>query len=494
VQPNPEVRQLAAARLPDDSISDIPQFIAIAREVPEFAGMYFNDDGRLTIALTALDRRAAAEGAVRSRIGNHETQAGRRDSRNIAFDSKLVKYSFLELARYKTVLRRSLTIRGVATIDANEVLNRVEVGLADPTAEESVRALADSLGITAEVLSFREAGYPQHDVLITGSTSGAYGSAVVEAGWRVSISSGGGQCTIGPTGIRGTNGDSVFITASHCTPSKWAYDGSTARQPDGTSTMIGTEILDPAAASCNFGLTTCRDSDAALFTATKPIRFGKIVRTADSVSCESCHSSFVVDSSLTITSTLSYVVSNEIIHKIGQTSGWTYGAVEATCVNYTWPVWPFDDETKCSDRIDMNSETGDSGGPAFSVVSGTNVQLRGINIGHDPVTSDAYISNLGQIAIDLGHLSYYDPGAPWVSITGPSEVPMGGWCSWQSAVTKGIPPFTYSWSGLLTGTGGAVSGAVYSSGTLQLTVTDFLGRQGNAYFNVTVAQVPPLCD
>ena len=226
-----------------------------------------------------------------------------------------------------------------------------------------------------------------------------------------------------------------------------------------------------------------------------PIRFGKIVRTADSVDCESCHSSLDVDSALTITSTLSYVISNETIHKIGQTSGWTYGAVEATCVDFAWPVYPFDDETKCSDRIDLNSEPGDSGGPAFSVVSGTNVQLRGIDIGHDPVTSDAYISNLGQIAIDLGHVTYYDRGTPSASIEGPTEAPgMGIQCTWQSYVTNGIPPYTYSWSGLLSGSSGAVSGPIYSSGTLYPAVTDYFGRTGYASIGVTVVPGPPLCE
>jgi hypothetical protein len=487
----------ALANLPADSIQDVPEMVAIAREVPTFAGMYFDDQGRLVIAMTDASRRVDAERLVRPQLGSHETKAGKRTGATVQVVTKSVQYSFLELARYKTVMHRAFRIRGVATLDANEKLNRVEIGLADPTVQPLVLALADSLGIPPNALTFSAAGYPRPSVdSITGPTSAVYGQTVVESGWRITLPD--GECTVGPTGIRGTDGDSVFLTNSHCTSDKWGFDGDTVRQPHINATVIGWEILDPESESCNFGASECRDSDAALFTASTPIRFGKIVRTADSSNCESCQASREVDastSSLTITSTLSYVVSDEIIHKIGKKSGWTYGAVEQTCVDFTIPGWPFDDETKCSDRVDYNSEGGDSGAPVFSVVSGTNVQLRGINFAHDPITSDAYMSNLGQIAIDLGHITYYDRGAPSVTIDGPTEVPgMGIQCSWQSNVTNGIPPYTYSWSGLLSGSGGAVSGPIYSGGTLYVTVTDFWGRQGNSSINVSVVQGPPLCE
>jgi len=116
------------------------------------------------------------------------------------------------------------------------------------------------------------------------------------------------------------------------------------------------------------------------------------------------------------------------------------------------------------------------------------------HIGH--ILSDGYISNLNQIGIDLGQLTYYDRGAPTVAIQGPTQVPgMGIQCSWQSQVISGgIPPYTYSWSGLLSGSGGAVSGPIYSSGTLYLTVTDFWGRQGSSSLGVTVVQMPPSCE
>jgi hypothetical protein len=396
-------------------------------------------------------------------------------------------------------LGRALAIRGVASIDANEEQNRVRIGLADPTVQSRVRTLADSLRIPQGVLVFAVAGYPKPDVdTITGYISALYGDPVVEGGWKIEIV-GGGSCTLGAAAIRGTDGDSVFVTASHCTAEEWEYDGASARQPKTNGHTIGTEILDPDADSCNFGATTCRDSDAALFTASVPIRFGKIVRTADSTGSEDFSGSLVVDSivpSLTITSSAGTVISGEILHKIGKTTGWTYGEVEATCVDFAWPVWPFDDEVKCSDRVDYNSDPGDSGGPVFSLLSGTNVRLRGIHVGGDPITTDGYISNLNQIGIDLGQLTYYDRGAPSVAIQGPTQVPgMGIQCSWQShVVSGGIPPYTYSWSGLLSGSGGAVSGPIYSSGTLYLTVTDFWGRQGSSSLGVTVVQMPPSCE
>jgi len=225
-----------------------------------------------------------------------------------------------------------------------------------------------------------------------------------------------------------------------------------------------------------------------------------LTRTTDSIDCEECYGSLDVDStttSLTITSTLSYVISDESIHKIGKTTGWSYGNVEATCVDVGSAFLPGGDIVLCSDRIDYNAEDGDSGGPAFSVISGTNVQLRGIHWGSDPVTSDGYISNLGQIQIDLGGLTYYDPGSPSVTISGPTQVPGGGvQCTWEANVFDGVRPYTYTWSGLLSGSGSdaGITGPVYNSGTLYVTVTDFFGRQAFGNIGVTVVQGPPVCD
>lgn len=147
IRPEPSEPVYSLADLPEDSIKDVPEVVAIARQVPSFAGMYFDDQGRLVVAMTDVNQRGLVEPLLRQQLGIHETRAGQRAGPTVAVVTRQVQYSFLELARFKTALGRAFAIRGVATLDANEEQNRVRIGLADPTVQSRVRALADSLRI-----------------------------------------------------------------------------------------------------------------------------------------------------------------------------------------------------------------------------------------------------------------------------------------------------------------------------------------------------------
>ena len=76
-------------------------------------------------------------------------------------------------------------------------------------------------------------------------------------------------------------------------------------------------------------------------------------------------------------------------------------------------------------------------------------------------------------------LSIFCTPDPVASITGPSTVPVGE-CSWGASVSKGVPPFTYSWSGIGSGSNAVVDAYVSSSGWLYLAVTDDIGHTDNA--------------
>jgi len=145
MKPEPSEPAYSLADLPEDSIKDVPELVAVARQVPSFAGMYFDDQGRLVVAMTDVNQRGLLEPLLRQQLGIHETRAGQRAGATVAVVTRQVQYSFLELARFKTALGRAFAIRGVAALDANEERNRVEIGLADPAVESRVRVLADSL-------------------------------------------------------------------------------------------------------------------------------------------------------------------------------------------------------------------------------------------------------------------------------------------------------------------------------------------------------------
>lgn len=70
--------------------------------------------------------------------------------------------------------------------------------------------------------------------------------------------------------------------------------------------------------------------------------------------------------------------------------------------------------------------------------------------------------------------------APYgVSISPPYAVMDYETNTWTASITAGssVGPYTYSWSGVLSGSGSSVTGSISSSGNLNLTITDSHGLQ-----------------
>ena len=259
---------------------------------------------------------------------------------------------------------------------------------------------------------------------------------------------------------------------------------------------IGRETIDPTPWACSpQGL--CRNADAALASAAIPIQLGTIARPAQSSGCEACAVPTDIDANnptLIITSRWNSVVENETLHKIGFTTGWTYGVVEDKCTNRTLG----DGITRlCADRVDYSTNEGDSGGPVFALKGDGTIELRGITFGRAEYPGDNYdglMSNLGQIENDLGPLTVFDPGSASVTILGPTEVRTGDECRWDAVITGGLAPFSdVQWSGAISASGGSIYATPSASGQIQALVTDRLGRPSSAVINVQLSPNFPHC-
>lgn len=80
-----------------------------------------------------------------------------------------------------------------------------------------------------------------------------------------------------------------------------------------------------------------------------------------------------------------------------------------------------------------------------------------------------------------------------VEILGPSEAETYSYCNWSQTISNGVPPFTYAWDGLVSGSGTTASATVTTSGWVELTVTDGTSRQASDYLYVNVSPSGPPC-
>jgi len=77
------------------------------------------------------------------------------------------------------------------------------------------------------------------------------------------------------------------------------------------------------------------------------------------------------------------------------------------------------------------------------------------------------------------------------TVSGPGVMTVGDTETWSASITSphiGYPPYTYAWSGVLSGSGSSISGSPSSTGFLYLTVTDALGYQSSTQLYVSVCQ------
>jgi hypothetical protein len=226
----------------------------------------------------------------------------------------------------------------------------------------------------------------------------------------------GGYCTLGIVADRGAVRG--LVTASHCSTNQWNIDYSGASQPT-PARPVATEHTDPTGWACGFlNLRECRGSDASFYSIASEIQShrGLIAQTQSSAgpgagngtrAIDGNRPYFIVDA---VDNNDSY--SGQYVHKVGNTSGWTWGQLTNTCVDHLNNNNAPGDilVTTCTYEATYTNVDGDSGGPVFTFYgdgynqSADIVKLLGINLGN-LAGGDAVFSKWGRVAADLGSLN-----------------------------------------------------------------------------------------
>jgi hypothetical protein len=413
MSPRPVVRALAAGSLllaaacadqnepaapagPAESAvrSDLQQPLAgpnaLARAVPGFGGFFYDAAGTPTMYLTSAGRRADAERALSPYLLTAGITAGR-------IQVKPGRFSWAELERMQTaVTAEALGQAGAVYVDADEATNRITIGV-ERGRGAAVQAALGRLGLPAGAAAVVETD-PVTFAVAAGPTL-QQRVRPIEGGIQINFP--GFLCTLGFSANDGTQRS--FITNSHCTNVQGGVNQTPYWQPleSVDAVKIGTEVEDPtyrAIAGCPSGR-LCRRADASRArynVAASKVAFGKIAKT-----------NRPAKSALTITGQFSITaegeaVAGQTVNKVGRTTGWSQGAVTATCVNTN--VSGSNLTELCQDFVNAAVGAGDSGSPVFAITSGTNVRLLGILWGGSGSLSYVF-SPLSNIESELGPLT-----------------------------------------------------------------------------------------
>jgi hypothetical protein len=354
------------------------EFVRIAREVPGFGGLYFDESGALNIVVAGDAQQMSARdlGARLAGLG-------------VSLDAQPVRmqpgrYDFIQLNSMHRAVAEVLGLAGVVYTDADERANRVRVGVENQAAAASVERALAMMGIPREAVVISETD-PIEPLQTLQSRVRPIGGGLQI--WRFIPPGSASTCTLG-FNVRAPNRPNVqgFVTNSHCTEQRGVVTGTQWSQKELALPVeyVAIERHDPPffqGGACPAGR-NCRYSDAAGAQYTVPPAeqaFGHIYRTT--APSQHTPGPLTIDQSnpmWTIVSETAFPTVGQTLHKTGRTTGWLVGPVLQTCIN-TNVSGAGDITMLCQDRVEATAAGGDSGSPVFARYGETgNVSLTGI--------------------------------------------------------------------------------------------------------------------
>src|SRR3954451_2603952 len=137
----------AEARIAGLASDDFSETVSgrLARQVPEFGGVFIDTDGALTAYITHGRRAAAARKALTS-----EWLKTGRPIRRVKILAG--RFSFSQLWQWHTALRSTFNTPGVVVSELDERNNQLRVGITDPQARSAVERAVTQAGVPAKAV------------------------------------------------------------------------------------------------------------------------------------------------------------------------------------------------------------------------------------------------------------------------------------------------------------------------------------------------------
>jgi len=372
------------------------QLLDLAAAYPGFGGLFVDQSGKLNVYLTDAAQQA---GTMQKALGG--------EARVLHGD-----YRIEDLLGWRDRLRSLLSLPTVNMLDADEGRNRVVVGVEPGLADaerNSVREAIVARGVPASAVVIEERA-AIHELVAQPTTTLDDKFRPVPGGVQLMFPINPptyGVCTVGFVAKRA--GVTGVVVNAHCTSTRGEIDGVGYYQSTPFDGGIGHEIADPGFftdGDCPPGR-RCRYSDSAFVQLdnAKLASLGRIARPQSNGSDEGTLILKPSSSRFTITAT-GTVFEGSLVHKVGRTTGWTYGFVVDTCAEVK--VSTEDITQLCQTIVQSGADGGDSGSPVFSRIGSTSkVKLDGIlwGGGTGPFGSRVFVfSPIANVQGELGAL------------------------------------------------------------------------------------------
>jgi len=343
------------------------EFVRIAQEIPGFGGWYYDAAGTLNVIMVPA-MRSMAEGEVQVRLASHLQAMGQDPASAHTAMFRPGEYDFIQLNAIHRQVMSVLSLAGVVYTDADEVLNRVTVGVENAAAAEAVEQALAMLDVPRGGIVLLESGPVIGLVGDIGQMSLQSRIRPVAGGLQIQ---GTGLCTLGMNVRSVTATVQGFITSHHCTQTPGMVQNTQFWQPTAApENRIGVEVRDttfqiggvcPAGRRCRFSATT----GVRYFTGV-PNAFARIYRTAGVNT-----GSVAIDGMFNITAERAFPSVGNIMHKVGRTTGWTSGTVSQSCQMINVP--DSDITYRCQEVVTGDAGifgAGDGGAPVFEPTPG----------------------------------------------------------------------------------------------------------------------------
>ncbi len=380
---------------------DEAEQLRIAREIPGFGGYFLDKAGQLVIRMSVAGAETRAKTRVldlvrRERQQSHLGNAFQREPIIVAS-----RFDLVQLAGWRDrLVGPALELSGINFVDLDEAQNVITVGFENASAKGEAQRLFSAMRIPEDAVVFESSQLAPTVDLFSRIRPLTAGTQMGPAG-----------CSLGAAAIR--EGVEVILTASHCT-AVWNTDDFGPTSQNLYSPSFGTEVFDENGWICGvFRDVRCRFADVAAYSISgldvlegeTGFQLGRIARPIYAVAgVDQIYGPVQIDDAnpfFQITGTYDYPLMNETMHKVGVTTGWTYGNIYKTCTDVSYNNTSPKKRYVCQDWAALFGQPGDSGGPVFLHLANDNAVFMGLITGRS-TGSGTIFGNVYQLRRDLG--------------------------------------------------------------------------------------------